>query len=256
MNRALVAATALTFALSASAARAQSGPQSTAAALHANLQSQGIGSVLGPVAALDGPPTGKYDRSITLPAVQRNAAIFPKNPTPTLFSNATGVTSHVSGSGIAVDSRSSEGDNALATVNLMLSLNPPPPTANPTPFPPLLINAKEVISSANFSIQYGIGSFASGATSFGSLTITGTLLGGKVLKYSGQVPPNTLAFDSPAVTVTLNRQVKYGVITCNPACGFTPTSIEVTAIDVALHNADDYGTKVSGDIQVNHDTAS
>jgi len=123
------------------------------------------------------------------------------------------------------------------------------------PFPPLMIVAQELVSSANYTIQYGAGAFATGATSVGSLTITGPLVGGKVLKFSGQIAPNTVAFTSPAVTITLNHQVVSGTITCSPTCTFTPTEIEVTAIDVELHKANVYGTAVSGEIQINHAVA-
>jgi hypothetical protein len=64
-----------------------------------------------------------------------------------------------------------------------------------------------------------------------------------------------VAYSSPTVTIILNKQVKHGTISCNPTCTFTLTSLEVTAIDVTLHDFDDYGTKVSGHIQVNNDLA-
>jgi hypothetical protein len=255
LNRVAVGPAALAFVISTDAAWAQSAPQSTAAALQSAFDAQGFGTEFGPIAPLAGPPTGRYDQSVTLPAVQSTLALYPRNAPPSFFVNASGVTSHVSGTGLETDYRSSEGDNALAAAHLMLSLNPPPPTANPVPYPPLLIDAKEVVSLATFSVRAPAPPTGFGATSFGSLTISGTLLGGQVLRYSGQIAPNTLAYNSPTVTIILNRQVKHGSVACSPTCVFTLTSMEVTAVDVTLLNGDDYGTKVSGHIQLNRETA-
>jgi hypothetical protein len=255
LNRFAVGLAALALIVSVDVAWAQSEPQSTAAALHAIFDTQGVGTELGPIAPLAGPPTGAYELSVSLPAVQSILALYPRNAPPSVFVGASGVASHVSGTGLQSNYRSSEGDNALATAHLMLSLNPPPPTANPVPFPPLLIDAKEVVSLATVSVHGPASPLGFGQTSFGSLTISGTLLGGQVLRYSGEIAPNTIAYDSPAVTIVLNRQVKHGSVVCKPTCTFMLTSMEVTAVDVTLFNGDDYGTKVSGHIELNRATA-
>ena len=254
INPGVAGAAALFMALSAGAAGAAP-PQSTATGIEAQFLYKDIATQLGPIARVAGPPSGKYDVSAAVASVDRRLAIAPKNPTPTFFVNGAGLKSHVSGSGIAIDSRSSEGDNELATGNLSLNIYPLPPLEIATPYPPLLIEVQEALSSANFSVVYGLGAFANGAASFGSLRISGPLVGGQVLTWSGKIAPNTVAFHSPALTIVLNRQVRSGDVSCTPACTFALKSVEVTAIDVALINADIYGTKVSGHIQVNDATA-
>jgi hypothetical protein len=256
-RRAIGGTIALVLALAAGGASAQNGPQSTAAGIDAQFQSGGVGTTFGPIAAVAGPPSGKYDASVSTPLVSGRVALAAENPTPSFYVSATSVKSHVSGSGVAVDFRDSEGDEQLATANLSLNLYPPPPAAAglPTPYPPLMITASEVVSTAEFSVVYPATAIAMGATHFGVLTLSGPLVGGKVLKFHGQVAPNTIAYQSPAVTITLNRQIKAGIISCVPVCTFTPVGIAVTAVDVQLNNAEVYGAKVSGEIRLGHATA-
>jgi hypothetical protein len=254
---ALPGAAALGLILVATAALAQSAPQSAAVGFDARLQSQGIATELGPVAAVTGEPSGRYSFTQTVSTVSENLAIAPLALTPTLSLAAKGLTSHVASSGIGIDSRSSEGDNAVASANFVLNINPPPGSGVPIPFPALIVTAQEAISNANFNIVYPAGSFATGAARIGSLTVSGQLLDRATLKFSGPTAPNTVIYQSPTVTITVNRQIKSGVISCTASagCTFEMSAIDVAAIDIALHNAPVGGSKVSGDILIGNVTA-
>lgn len=95
-----------------------------------------------------------------------------------------------------------------------------------------------------------------GSASFGSLSITGSLVGSKTITYSGSAPANTVLYKSPtstvnqtpAVTITANKQIVDGLISCSPTCTFTPDSIEVHALDISLNNALILNRPVTGDI--------
>ena len=48
--------------------------------------------------------------------------------------------------------------------------------------------------------------FVAGDASFGSLTISGSLVGFKTLKFSGDAAANTVLFHSSTVTITLDKR--------------------------------------------------
>ena len=236
---------------------APGGPQSAAVGIEANFVSQGIASQLGPIAQVNGQAAGKYDDVETVAKVAENVAITAQLPPVTIFANAHGLTSHASASGILIDSRSSEGDTAIAGADISLNLNPPPPAAvGPVPQPFLNIAASQVVAQADFSLVYGGGqSFTQGTVSFGNLKINGQLIGGAVLRYSGPAAPNTVIYDTPTVTITLNRQIRSGLISCDPGCALTPVRIDVAAVDIELTKAVIRGKRVTGDILIGEQNA-
>jgi hypothetical protein len=62
-------------------------------------------------------------------------------------------------------------------------------------------------------------------------------------------------YQSPTLTITLNRQIPAGVISCTPNCTFTPAAISEQAIDIVLTKAKLNGQTVSGEIIVGADQA-
>jgi len=77
--------------------------------------------------------------------------------------------------------------------------------------------------------------------------ITGSLLGGMTLTYSGTPPANYVLFSNAEVSITLNEQVAT-TATCTVGQECTVTDgIQVVAVHVALTNADIAGRIVSGD---------
>jgi hypothetical protein len=238
----------------AGGAWAQFGPQSTAVGVQATFTSQGVGTQLGPVANVDGQPSGRYNVSTTVAKATETVIASPLLTRPTVSLSAANLTSHASASGIGVDSRSSEADAAVGDATVRLFTNPPAGSGLPSVLY-LAMNAKEALSSANFSQVVPANNYASGSTQIGLLTVTGELLGGATVRYYGPASPNTVVYESPTVTITLNREMKTGIITCSPGCKFTPVRIDVAAVDVELHNAVVGGAKLSGHILVGDNTA-
>jgi hypothetical protein len=166
-------------------------------------------------------------------------------PPAALYAHLTGVWDHVMG-GEFEDSHVSEGDSSIATAALMFNLNPMPP---PTGIVPLLISATRVHASASYRVVRGA-TLVSGTASFDQLMITGALLGGMTLTYSGIPPVNHRLFSNAEVTITLNEQVPTtATCTVGQECTITD-GIQVVAVHVALTNADIAGRVVSGDLFV------
>ena len=113
-----------------------------------------------------------------------------------------------------------------------------------TPLGALLsISASGVVSRSTFTKTRAGAVTPVGAASFGTLTISGPLLGIPTKSFSGPAKVNQVLFQSPdkSVTVYLNRQVTTG-----PAK--KRTSISVDALAIVIANKTVPGNAVSADI--------
>jgi hypothetical protein len=222
----------------------------TALGIDTHFETKGLATHLGPVGFVSHNNNGAYDKSVHVNSVSENAAIVPQSPPPTIFLNGSNITSDVKNSGITVDSETSEATATVGRAALMLNLNPPPPTAV-VPQPYLQISGKNFTSSANFNTFVPPRVTAFGSSSVENLRIFGSVLGSAVVTYSGSAAPNTVVYDSPTVTITLNKQVESGIISCIPdPCTFKVTGITVAAVDISLNKAMIDGHKVTGDIVI------
>jgi hypothetical protein len=169
---------------------------------------------------------------------------------PTIFINGSNISSEVKNSSIGVDSETSQATASVGRAALMLNLNPPLPTAV-VPQPYLQKSGKNSTSTANFNTIFPNIYSAFGSSSLQNLRIFGSLIGSTVVTYSGNAAPNTVVYDSPTVTITLNKQVESGIISCVPdPCTFKVTSITVAAVDISLNKAMIDGHEVTGDIVI------
>lgn len=240
--------------LAGHAADTASVASSSAYGIGAEFTSGDIATSLDPIGGLafEAPPA--YNKSAAVPSVQQSLVVVSGNrPIPTLFVNATGIKSHVASNGIQIDFVAAEGDAAVKSVDLTLILNPPPPgppPVPPIPFPQpfLSLSATKIASTASFNHTFPAGSFATGSASLGSLVVSGSLVGYQTLKFSGNVPKNTVLFKSPTVTVTLNQQIVAGLVSCQMACTVAATGITTDAVHISLHDADIGGHLVSGEL--------
>jgi hypothetical protein len=243
------------FAMPAAAA---SPPNSsdTAVGIDTHFESGGMATHLGPVGKVSHDNNGTYDKTVHVGKINETAPIIDQNPTPTIFLNAGDVNSEVKSSGIEIDSETSQATSSIGNASLMLNLNPLPPSANSVvPIPYLQVMGKNFTSQASFNTVFPSNITATGSASVHNLQIIGSLVGGQTLTYSGSAPPNTVLYDSPTVTITLNRQMEVGLISCSPDCKFTPYSITVTAVAIDLNKADIDGHKVTGEIVIGESTA-
>jgi hypothetical protein len=243
-----LAITGALTALAATPVMAGSLDASMADALSAQFTAQGFSTTLPALASVQGSAPPSYNKQDSLPGYNKilNIAHKLESP-PALYAHLTGIWDHVMGSGIGVDSHGSEGDTKIATAALSLNLNPPPST---TMLVPLQISATGVQASANYNVVVPRPALVSGTANFGDLTITGSLLGGNTLTYSGTPPANHILFSNDEVSITLNEQViEATTVTCvvGQGCTIIPGGIYVAAVHVALTNANIFGRIVSGD---------
>ncbi len=239
---------ALALAFYPFGAEAQQGPQSVATGFDAKFISQGAATELGPLAAVRGAAAGRYDYSQGLATVSQTLVLARTALGPTLSLQAKGMTSRVSSSGTANESRVSTGDNAFKS--LALNLNSGWRRGLAIPPPALLISGQEIVSSTTLNTVHGAHTTSLGLVSVGRLTVSGQLLGNQQLSHAGQARPNTRLYDSPTLTIFLNRQTKSGPGEPDTDSSAAGPSIDVSAIDIELRGAVVGGAKVTGHIRV------
>ena len=245
-----LSATLLSSAVfAASAPISPASPRSTAAGFEAHLTSGGIHTDVGPFALALGQNGGVYDSSAALAGENQIVPILPLNPTPSLFVNIADMKAHVYSTGIQLDSETTEGDAAANAIAVALNLNPlPPGVVHPQPF--LQITANSVKAKASLGIVFPAATTAIATADIHGLTIFGSALGFSAVHYTGSAPPDTIVYDTPTVTITLNKRMEAGIISCSPGCTFRVTSLETVAVDIDLHKAVWNGKKVSGEIAI------
>jgi len=128
-------------------------------------------------------------------------------------------------------------------------LDPPPLVTSAQPLQPFLsLSARHIASTADFSLVVPNYASVTGSADFDHLVVFGTLVTNQTLKFSGEARPNTVLYQSPHVTITLNHESSIGLITCNPKCVFIGEAITTYAVDILLDHANLDGQIVSGEI--------
>ena len=200
------------------------------------------------LASASSPPA--FQQTSTMAAFDHTYNLDPTDPNhPILQIEATNLVSVADASGPAVDSLGADGAADLASANILLTDNP----RFAAGILGLSVSATFVHSESFASYIFGANhSFFGGAASFGSLTIGGALIG-QTLTFAGEAAPNTVLFQSPFVTITLDKQVQSDVL---PNASTTPSRMTTYALDIHLDKAHLFGHTISGDITLGATSAS
>ena len=232
-------------------------PQSAAQAFDAHITSGGVSAEAGPFADVVGQGGSAYNEIANGSPENEVVPLLPRNPTPSLYLDLGAVKANASNTGIQLNSESWGSSAAVDRVNAAINLKPLPPGA-PHPQPFLAIIAHTVKATAGLNLVFPSTENATGSAKIGGLDISGSALGFSAVHFSGLPAANTVVYDTPTVTITLNRRIESGLISCSPApggCIFTPYTIETDAVDIDLHKAPWDGNKYSGHIVIGRATA-
>jgi hypothetical protein len=121
----------------------------------------------------------------------------------------------------------------MGSVNLSLVDRPNP--MEPLSAMELSVEATGIQSESDSSIGPNGDSFLSGDASFHSLTVTGGLVGGETLTFSGDAAANTVLYKSSTVTITLDEQTF--LYPPGAAGGAIGPSVTTDAIDIQFNHA-------------------
>jgi hypothetical protein len=118
----------------------------------------------------------------------------------------------------------------------------------------LSVAATGVHSDSNSSFVFPDRGFLAGDASFHSLTITGALVGGRTLTFSGDAKPDTVLYSSPTVTITLDEQRL--LLPPTATGGVIGPMISTDAIDIQFHDAKLLGNTISGHFDFGQSSAN
>jgi hypothetical protein len=234
----------LALGLSASAAQAGVGGGSSAYGLSVDFTVAGTNTGIGAVNRLSSSAAGKTANS---GAYSKVLTIATGVAPPAVTVKAANFNSHV-GTVVAKDGTSIAGD-ATAT-GFSLTLAPPTGVAGVSSPPFLKITATKLRETGTYLHGANKNPAISGVAAISGLTVTGTLVGGKTLTFSGTPKNNQILFQSGTVTITLNFMTSTDLISCGPKCVVTPFSVRTAALQVSLDKAPIGERKLTGEIDV------
>jgi hypothetical protein len=214
----------------------------------ASFTSGGVTTVINPANRLTGGTTTTFDHVKNSGTYQKTLLLAAgATPVPALVVTAKNFLSHVKG-GFGVDTISAEGDATTTALDISLELYPPVPGPLPQPF--LHITATRVKDTASYNSVVPKLAGVEAHADISGLAISGSLLHGVTLQYSGAPARNHVLFQSASMTITVNQRISSELISCTPKCVVTPVSIGASALEITLTNANIDGHKVSGQIDV------
>jgi len=227
---------------------------SSADSLSGDLEVGSSQTSFGPIGLAAGAAPPAFDSTQTVDAFNQTYNLDHADPNLlTLQVQATKLVNNASSAGLGTDNISAQATANIQSPGFLLTDNP----LSTLSFLGLSASATFINSNSDASYVYGPnrGSL-SGDASFGSLTISGALVGGETLSFSGDAAANTILYKSPTVTITLDKQTLSDLLPTSGPAPVSPSRITTDALDIQLKNAPLSGNMISGDIVLGETTAS
>ncbi len=227
---------------------------SSADSFAGNLDADGFTTAIGPFALVSGaaPPAyddtsriGSFDGTYDLTSAEAN--------TLSLTMQATHMVNTAESPGIGVDEIGASGAADFGSASFVLADSPGP--MQPLSKLGLEVEATGIHGDSDSSFVFGPNEgFLGGDASFHSLTVSGALVGGDTLTFSGNAAKDTVLYSSPTVTITLDEQT----LVLPPAAtgGIVGPGIITDAIDIQFNHAKFAGQTITGDFDIGQSSAS
>ncbi len=116
--------------------------------------------------------------------------------------------------------------------------------------PGLSVEATGIHSDSNVSFEGSL----TGDASFDLLTVSGALVNGDTLTFSGDAAPDTVLYKSSTVTITLDEQTL--LYPPGATSGIIGPTITTDAIDIQFNHAKFEGQTITGDFAIGQSLAS
>ncbi len=220
-----------------------------------SLDADGFTTPIDPFALVSGAAPPAYRDTSRIAAFDQTYDLTPAEAnTLSLQMQASHIVNTADSAGIGVDEIGASGKADLGSANFLLTDSPGPML--PPSILGLSVEATGVHSNSNSSFVFGPNEgFLSGDASFRHLTVTGALVGGKTLRFSGDAAPDTVLYKSSTVTITLDEQT----LLLPPAAtggGIIGPTITTDAIDIQFNHAKFAGQTITGDFAIGQSSAS
>ncbi len=220
---------------------------SSAFGLSANFTTGGVNTALEPVNPLNNGTAAVYNKTRNSGAYNKVVPLDTGTAPPVLTVAASNLRSHISHL-FGIDTSYVI---AQATASgLDLNLAPLKGASTIVVAPYLQITADSIQQTGNYNWIAPNKTTVFSAGAIKNLVVTGTLVGGKTLRFSGVPKPDQVLFQSPTVMITLGQSISAELISCMPKCVTAPYFINTSGLQIILTNAAMGGRKVSGQITV------
>lgn len=216
------------------------------------LDADGFPTAIDPFAEALGSGPPAYDVTNKFSSFDKTFDLTPGESNDlSLEMQATHMVNSADSAGICVDEIGASGRADLGTANFLLTDNPLPTLS----VLGLSVEATGVHSDSYSSLVFGSNEgFLGGDAGFKSLTVSGALVGGKTLTFSGDAAPDMVLYKSSTVTITLDSQTL--LLPPAAASGMIGPSITTDAIDIRFNDAKFGGHTISGDFAIGQSSAS
>jgi hypothetical protein len=225
---------------------------SSADSFSGSLSADGFTTTVAPFAPVSGSAPPAYDQTKTVAFFDHLYELIPSEVNDlSLGVQIAHMFNAASSAGLGVDQIGANGTADFSSAHFLLTDTV---GTGPTVLG-LSVDATQVKNDSNSSFVFGPNrGFLDGDASFHSLTITGALVGGKTLTFSGDAKPDSVLYSSPTVTITLDEQR----LLLPPAAtgGVIGPSITTDAIDIQFNGAKFLGNTISGHLDIGQSSAS
>jgi hypothetical protein len=225
---------------------------SSADSFSGSLTADGFTTTVDPFAEVSGAAPPKYDHRRRVASVDHMYELTPSESDDlSLEMQARRMFNRAHSPGFGVDDIGASGDADFRTAHMLLTDTIG--TTGPTVLG-LSVEATGIQSDSTSSFVFGPnqGTLA-GDARFGSLEISGALVGGKTLTFSGDAAPNTVLYSSSTVTITLDEQRL--LLPPSAAGGVVGPTIFTNAIDIQFNGAKFAGNTISGHFDIGQSSA-
>ena len=224
-----------------------SASESLAFGVSANFTTGGVNTALEPVNALNNGTAAVYNKTLNSGAYNKTLTLDIGTAPPVLTVTASNLRSHVSHL-FGLDASFITTEATASGLGLKLAPLKGPSGVVVAPY--LQITADSVQETGNYNHIMPNRTTVASQGQIKNLIVTGTLVGGKTLKFSGVPKPDQVLFQSDTVTITLAQSISAELISCSPKCVVTPYFINTSGLQVIITNATLGDRKVSGQITV------
>ncbi len=227
---------------------------SSANSFGGSLDADGFTTTIDPFAPVSGSAPPAYDDTSRIALFDHTYDLTPaEDNTLSLDMQASHMVNNAESGGIGVDSIGASGSADLGSASFVLADTPGP--MQPLSVLGLSVKATGIHSGADSSFVFGPNEGSLGGdASFHSLTVTGALVNGDILTFSGNAAKDTVLYKSSTVTITLDDQ--HLLLPPSATGGIIGPTITTDAIDIQLNNAKFAGQTITGNFDIGQSSAS
>jgi hypothetical protein len=218
------------------------------------LNADGFTTTIDPFAPVSGSAPPAYDDTSRVASFDHTYILTPaEDNTLSLTMQASHMVNNAQSPGIGVDEIGASGSADLGSASFTLADTPGPML--PLSILGLSVEATGIHDDSNSSFVFGPNKGSlSGDASFASLKVTGALVNGDTLTFSGHAAPDTVLYKSSTVTITLDDQTL--LLPPSAASGIIGPTITTDAIDIHLNHATFAGQTITGNFDIGQSSAS